>query len=317
MDKLKYEVSIIIPINNWTKIEENGINSIIFQLKQSVQLIIIVNGLPDDKIIAIKNSFQDNQHILYLSLNYSNANSARLAGLDAALGNYVYYFDADDLLLPGSINLLLKYCKLNYDCVCFDFLRNRITDEIIDSSEVIYKRKLEVVKKINSTNKKDFFSKYPTHIVNKLFKRELLVGINVVNSPFFQDWYLSYSMAPKLKSIVLSNKILYIYNNHNKSNSHYNNMTIESLLNALVVYRQTSKNLHGIDDDLLKRFVSLFFIGWYGRLYHLFICGKISKIKFNKLRWIAVSRVKLFSFPAFSREFFVVAYNMFRIFLAR
>ena len=99
--KNKYIFSVIMPIYNTAKYLNESIDSIINQtigFSENIQLILVNDGSTDSShliCLEYKTRFPDN--IIYIQQENQGAAQARNAGIPFISGNYVNFFDSDDI----------------------------------------------------------------------------------------------------------------------------------------------------------------------------------------------------------------------------
>lgn len=101
-------VSIIIPAFNAGKYLNQAIDSIIAQSYQDWELIIVNNGSTDSTNTIALSYTQKDHRIHLLTIPTSDVSAARNYGIDHALGDYISFLDADDILHPHFLSALLK-----------------------------------------------------------------------------------------------------------------------------------------------------------------------------------------------------------------
>jgi glycosyltransferase involved in cell wall biosynthesis len=93
-------VSVIIPVYNWEKYLEEAIQSVLNQTYRPLDVIIVDDGSTDQSSeIALK--FKDK--IRYVFQSQGGIGKARNRGIEAALGTYIAFLDADDLWEPTKL----------------------------------------------------------------------------------------------------------------------------------------------------------------------------------------------------------------------
>ncbi|MEA5596126.1 glycosyltransferase family 2 protein [Rivularia sp. UHCC 0363] len=97
VDKL---VSIVIPCYNNEPFIEDAIASAVNQTYNNVEIIVIDDG-STDKSLEIIRLFEN--HIQWETSSNQGAPKARNRGLELARGEYIKFLDADDILLPDSL----------------------------------------------------------------------------------------------------------------------------------------------------------------------------------------------------------------------
>ena len=89
-------VSIVIPVFNAEKFINETLDSILKQSFSKIEIIVVNDGSHDNSEKIIK-SFCD-ERIVYFSQINQGVSVARNVGLSYVKGNYVIFFDADDLM---------------------------------------------------------------------------------------------------------------------------------------------------------------------------------------------------------------------------
>lgn len=93
-------VSIILPCYNNASFVNDAIQSVLNQTYSNIQTIVIDDGSTDGSLSIIR---QFGNQIQWKTQPNSGAPTARNRGLELAKGKYIKFLDADDLLLPNSL----------------------------------------------------------------------------------------------------------------------------------------------------------------------------------------------------------------------
>ncbi|SDE03757.1 Glycosyl transferase family 2 [Mucilaginibacter pineti] len=104
-------VSVIIPVYNAGSYLATCIESVLSQTWHNLEIIVVDDGSTDNSYDQAK-QFLGNGVKLIRQYN-AGAGVARNTGLDAALGSYIQFLDADDFLSPDKIASQLEILK-NY-----------------------------------------------------------------------------------------------------------------------------------------------------------------------------------------------------------
>lgn len=97
------KVSIIIPAYNASCYIAATIESVLEQVWENWELIIINDGSVDDTAAVIKPYLNDSR-IIYHEQENKGCSGAKNTGLHIATGQFIQYLDADDLLSPDKIS---------------------------------------------------------------------------------------------------------------------------------------------------------------------------------------------------------------------
>lgn len=118
-------LSILIPMRNASSHILECIKSITNQgiLKDTYEIIILDDGSDDNSVAVVKHYIQNIKHRNNISLiEQSNQGvyKARNTLLLSAKGRYIYFLDADDIVVPNTLKVLLDYAdKENLDMLGF------------------------------------------------------------------------------------------------------------------------------------------------------------------------------------------------------
>lgn len=301
-------LSIIVPIYKVEKDLGYCVDSIMAQIHQNMEIILVDDGSPDDcPQICDEYAIRDERIKTYHKIN-GGLSDARNYGLKHAQGQYVMFVDSDDFLLSGSLDSILHSLELNdvdillLDAIYVDesgkkiskpdfvFKHVGLNNAVIYSGEESIKRQLEagmfqtvvwlgVYRKDFLIDNQLWFQKGLLHEDELWTPITLIVAASVIYEPI--ELY-AYRCRPQ--SIMQSEKkdrskniaaIIYIY----------------SFLVNFYEWRIRDKNLLNILlDDVARRYlhaISLWRFSDFPKLmkrvnrWKIFRCSKTTK---NKLR---------------------------------
>ena len=116
MDKntnIKY--SIIVPVYNAEQYLPTCIDSILSQTLTDFELILVNDGSPDN-CGAICDAYSKEDHrIKVIHKRNRGASSARNAGVNASIGEYIGWVDADDYINENTLQFMTQILLLNPD----------------------------------------------------------------------------------------------------------------------------------------------------------------------------------------------------------
>ena len=96
-------VSVLIPLYNKVDWVESTIQSALDQTYRNIEVIVIDDGSTDGSAEVV--AALTDTRIRLISRENRGANATRNELLHEALGTYVQYLDADDLLLPNKLEI--------------------------------------------------------------------------------------------------------------------------------------------------------------------------------------------------------------------
>ena len=111
-------VSVIIPVFNTADYLAQAIESVLNQTLQDLEIIAVDDGSTDGSPEVLK-SFGDKIRII--TQPNSGQGAARNRAFAQARGEFVYFMDSDDIILPQTLETCVEICrKDNLDFVFFD-----------------------------------------------------------------------------------------------------------------------------------------------------------------------------------------------------
>ena len=125
-------VSVIIPVYNAQKYISEAIESVIAQSYAHWELLVVDDGSTDDTLSLVK-EFDDSRIIVKHQKN-AGVSVARNVGLSLALGTYITFLDADDVLPKGSLEARVRYLEEHSD---IDFVDGKILVKDINMSDTL------------------------------------------------------------------------------------------------------------------------------------------------------------------------------------
>lgn len=194
-------LSVVMTNYNHGRYLKSRISSILEQLSEDDEFVIVDDGSTDESVSIIRSFVELDSRILF----YQNEKNIGVVAsvnkaLDCARGEYVASLAADDHLLPGFVEKMMKVLT-NYpsvglctsDCGLYyeDREKKIETTKLLQTEQSVHVFSGEhVVKTLRSTN---FW--IPGHA--SIIKRELMIryGRFDPNLQFLCDWFLIHSIA--------------------------------------------------------------------------------------------------------------------------
>lgn len=210
------KVSIIIPAYNVENEIEDSLRSILNQSYVDLEIIIVNDGSSDGTLNVIKRVTASDDRVKVIDQPNSGVSVARNVGLRISTGEYLYFFDPDDILEKDAIQQLVSCAEKNQvDVVIFNanilkegrvrpyFRHNRLTENMIYDRNTFLKNT-----KWNLVPVWIYFFKKSFLLENKLsFKKNVIHE----DSLFYVD------VISALSSLVYINKSFFLYKKRPKS----------------------------------------------------------------------------------------------------
>lgn len=120
----KTQISVIIPVYNAEPFLEEALDSIINQNFKDIELICVNDGSTDKSLDILKRFAMADSRVKIINQENCGCGASRNRALDEASGEYIYFFDPDDYILPKTFDKLYKNATRNCsDLVLFKIAR--------------------------------------------------------------------------------------------------------------------------------------------------------------------------------------------------
>ncbi len=100
-------ISIIIPCWNISKFLDDCFLSLQHQTYQNFEVIFVDDGSTDDTLKKLQDFCAEKENFHVISQKNQGPSAARNSGIANAQGEFAYFFDADDMLCPNILHVLL------------------------------------------------------------------------------------------------------------------------------------------------------------------------------------------------------------------
>lgn len=116
----KIKVSLIIPVYNAEEFLNESIYSVLNQTLEDIELICVNDGSKDSSLLMLEDFSKKDSRIKIINQENQGCGAARNKALDNATGDYIYFFDPDDYLVPDALEkLYYNAISNNSDFVIF------------------------------------------------------------------------------------------------------------------------------------------------------------------------------------------------------
>lgn len=106
------KISVVIPTHNRVEYISETLNCIINQTLKPYEIIVVDNGSSDNTEDVIKENF--NEKVIYVKNNGSiTPGAGRNYGLNIATGDYIQFFDSDDVMTKNKFEVQAKILDKN------------------------------------------------------------------------------------------------------------------------------------------------------------------------------------------------------------
>ena len=171
------KVSVIVPIYNAQEYLKETLDSIREQTLKEIEIICVDDGSTDDSVRMIEEEKKLDDRIQCLRQKNSYAGVARNHGFSVATGEYVVFWDADDLFDPRALELMYEKSKKNDAdvCVCAGQKLFMDTGETVPTNVYLQKKWLPKKEVFSKKDMPDHIFSFATNVPwNKMYKRTFI-----------------------------------------------------------------------------------------------------------------------------------------------
>ena len=247
---LPVKYSVIVPVYNCENYISRAIESIAGQTVSDLELILVDDGSPDGSGKICDQYASADHRIKVIHKKNGGVSSARNAGLDAAVGNYVVFLDSDDYVDDSYLEMFDKY---ESDLVVSGYcLENEKAEMLLirDCPEKEYS-----IKDSPESVKQDFVNGFFNYACTKRFRRSILSENNIrffEQLKFSEDtlFVIDYINCAKSISLMASHSYHYVkYDHETLSNLGVSETFIHQMENANDVIEKSLEKSFGSEAE--------------------------------------------------------------------
>lgn len=215
-------ISIVIPVYNVAPYVRCCLESVMAQKMDGVDLecILVDDKSSDGSMAVIREMLQIYHGAVSFRIITHEKNMglsvARNTGIREAQGDYIFFMDSDDYLMPDTLSLFVKQANEHPDV---DVI---IGNTLNKKNEQLLHPHLYTAELLESPD--DFFQRMLRHKIylyawNKLIRRSLLTDNNVlfISGILYEDQAWSYHLLSCANSVLLLPQVTYVYENNPQS----------------------------------------------------------------------------------------------------
>ena len=259
---MKTRISIIIPVYNVEQYIEECLLSVSNQtMTEGIECIIVDDCGPDNSAAIAKHfidSYQGDIRFTFIQREKNGGlSAARNTGIEAATGEYVYFLDSDDYLVPSAIETLMSIADRNggVDLLPALYITNaghhmdqfgsHSFPEFSDNQKIIKRALLD-------------YDRIPVTAANRLIRRQLITD----NALWFkegiihEDNYWTFFLAKHVRRMAFCPEKLYFYRETPGSITKSKN-TEKEVLAFKTMVRDFTANIDDFERGAQKRYIFL------------------------------------------------------------
>lgn len=197
-------LSVIIPVYNVGPWLRQALDSVIGQSCEKTELIVVNDGSTDESVAIFSDYKKKLPHLKVIHQQNRGLSAARNSGFAHALGEYLFFFDSDDILYPKAMSRMVEVCNhsradlIRFNAIDFD-----------DGSKPPDMPPIRADLNAEKTGQQLFVEllrdkKYASSVPFHLFRREFLQE----NSLSFMEGFLHEDEMFTPRAYLLANKAL-------------------------------------------------------------------------------------------------------------
>ncbi len=159
-------LSFIIPVYNCESYLADCLNSIYGAglAEEMFQVVLVNDGSPDKSADICKEWAERYANIVYLEQRNQGASTARNTGLKAAQGEWVWFVDSDDEVVPSFLAAMMPRLAADEQTEVFYFRYCEVYSDHVSP--------IEYIPKEEKMDGKGYFQKYSDgYLWNKIYRR--------------------------------------------------------------------------------------------------------------------------------------------------
>ena len=259
-------LSVIIPVYNTEKYIEQCVTSIINQIDESVEIILVDDGSKDESADICKKLSLIDSRIKYFHQTNLGVSVARNIGIEKARGKYIQFTDSDDYWLDGKYKLLKESLLEKYDLIYVTGRRFLYENTIIkDSYRRIHLKKdnkyIDLMQEMGVGGVgKHFFLRDSINEHKVRFKPGIMIA---------EDADFNLEFSKHMEKVKIVDDIIYVYR-VGRLGSAMNSQSFKARISRLDLVIQRKKQWLETNDDMDRKILTIFADGFFNGYMHQF-----------------------------------------------
>lgn len=240
-------VSIIVPVYKSEKTLERCVSSVLKQDYEEFELILVVDGPPDNSGVLAKELAAKDARIRVLNQANQGVSKARNHGIREARGEYIRFLDSDDYLPPNALGPMVdKLIKDGSDIVIagYDHLYFGAVIPKIPAEEGCY-----FVKDSSKIMKSLYESGFLNMPWNKLFRKEMIEKEFPTDRELGEDLLFNLAYLKKCKKMSILSESVCEYIQDDRGTTLSTKKRDNKIETALYLYEATKDFFESVYDN--------------------------------------------------------------------
>ena len=207
-----YKVSVIVPVYNVEQYLSDCLESICRQTLKGIEIIVVNDGSTYKSLSIIKSFQQKYSNIKLINKKNGGLSSARNAGIDMAVGEYLFFVDSDDFIDLDTLEKMYVKAKETH-CpliIC------GILQYWSDNKKKLYKKCISDKESIYDADllyKLQLSGRMGCQCCNKLYKREIWIShsLRFREGDYYEDIEMAFKVVQAYQQAYIMNSPYYKY----------------------------------------------------------------------------------------------------------
>lgn len=200
-------ISIIVPVYNVESYLPRCLESLIHQSYPNTEIILINDGATDNSLEICDYYTKSHENINLISQNNQGLSGARNTGLRNCHGEYVSFVDSDDWIHPNMISKLYQIMKDTHADASFCGSQKTSSEQVKQFDET----KIQIEEYDKDKILKSFFKERYTACWSRLFKTELIKGIEFPEGLNCEDYIFMFLALRRCQKVAIIDEPYYYY----------------------------------------------------------------------------------------------------------
>ncbi len=235
-------VSVIVPVYNVGPYLDQCLSSLVGQVYEDIEIIIIDDGSTDDGASIAKSYSADDNRVILIEQENFGLSAARNAGLEIAGGEYVLFVDGDDWVDIDVCSHLIDLAQTRDADVVVYGLKFHSDSNVRCRKNFVYDGGIGGEEYLLESMKSGGFS--PT-VCNKLFRKSIIDTIVFPVGLRYEDIYFSFMSILSSDRVCATNDFFYNYR-IGRSGSITSKISIDSFFDLRSIYQKLYRDLHSM-----------------------------------------------------------------------
>ena len=244
-------VSIIIPAYNSEKYIMACLNSVFNQTHKNIEVILIDDGSTDKTGELCREYMKHEDRLNYCYKENGGVSSARNKGLSLAKGNYIVFVDADDIVSPLYVELLLKGFKnelIGISIARFSFDEKELITSYVNNNVDEWKVHAALKQSV-------IYGKFQGNICSKMYRRDIIAEISFDEKiKLAEDRLFLFDALFNCERVAYQETVLYLYKKHEGSamESPFDYRCIQEIQAYELIYKRCCER-YPLDEPIFRK----------------------------------------------------------------